>query len=233
MIHPVAVLAGGLATRLGPLTAAQPKSLLDVGGRPFIAHQLEELRRRGVERVVLCVGHLGERIEEVVGDGQSFGLQVEYAYDGPRLLGTAGALQQAAPRLGQAFFVLYGDSYLQIDYAAVQRTLEESGKLGLMTVFRNDGQWDASNIEFQDGRIVAYDKKRPTAAMKHIDYGLGMLRTEALSLIPTTPHDLAELYRALLARDQLAGFEAQVRFHEIGSTAGLEETRRLLTRGRT
>lgn len=228
MIPPVAVLAGGLATRLGALTSAQPKALLDVAGKPFIAHQLELLRRSGVERVVLCVAHLGERIEAAIGDGAAFGLRVDYSYDGPVLLGTAGALKRAAGLLGESFFVLYGDSYLKIDYAAVAGAFEASGKMGLMTVFRNQGKWDTSNIEFGDGRILAYDKRRPTAAMSHIDYGLGMLRAAALELVPPTPCDLADLYRELLARGELAGFEAAIRFYEVGSVDGLAELRALL-----
>ena len=227
-MFPVAVLAGGLATRLGPLTSAQPKALLDVAGKPFVAHQLELLRRNGVTRVVLCVGHLGERIQAVIGDGAAFGLKVDYAFDGPTLLGTAGALKQAAPLLGEAFFVLYGDSYLTIDYAAVQQAFVAGGTLGLMTVYRNEGRYDASNIELEGGRIVRYDKKRPTPAMRHIDYGLGMLRAAALDLVTGTPFDLADLYQQLLARGQLAGFEAPDRFYEIGSVAGLEELRRVL-----
>jgi NDP-sugar pyrophosphorylase family protein len=228
-LYPVVILAGGLATRLGPLTRDLPKSLLDVNGEPFVAHQLRLLREHGAERVVLCVGHLGEMIREYVGTGSRFGLQVEFAFDGPKLLGTAGAIRNALPLLGEAFLVLYGDSYLTCDYRAVQRAFVQSGKLALMTVFRNDGRWDRSNIELAAGRILAYDKKQPTPRMRHLDYGLGVFRRAAFDDLPADAfHDLEDLYRSLLGRGELAAWEADRRFYEVGSLAGLEETRRLL-----
>jgi N-acetyl-alpha-D-muramate 1-phosphate uridylyltransferase len=226
---PVAILAGGLATRLGPLTRQVPKSLLDVAGRPFIHHQLRQLQGQGVRRVVLCLGHLGERVLEAIGDGSAFGLEVLASFDGPELRGTAGAIRQALPLLGAAFFVLYGDSYLECDYQAVQRAYEASGRLALMTVFRNEGQWDSSNVEFRDGRVLAYDKAAHTAAMRYIDYGLGVFDRRAFDTVPEAgPHDLAAVYQGLLRRGELAGFEVTQRFYEIGSIAGLEETRRYL-----
>ena len=226
---PVAILAGGLATRLRPATEKVPKSLLDVNGEPFIAHQLRLLKANGVERVVLCVGFLGEMVRDVVKDGREFGLHVEYSFDGPALLGTAGALKRALPLLGHAFLTLYGDSYLLCDYASVAREFEASGKQGLMTVFGNEGQWDTSNVEFADGRIVAYNKKERTPRMKYIDYGLGAFTAKAFERVPADKaFDLAELYQAILADGELAGMEIKQRFYEIGSLAGLEETARFI-----
>src|ERR1035438_3813128 len=138
---PIAILAGGLATRLRPITETLPKALIEVAGEPFLAHQLRLLRRHGFERVVLCVGYLGEKIGAFAGDGRAFGLHVEYAFDGPQLLGTAGALRRALPLLGDAFAVIYGDSYLPCDYRAALAAFSESGKLGLMSVYRNEGLW--------------------------------------------------------------------------------------------
>lgn len=175
-----AVLAGGLATRLLPLTERVPKALLDIGGEPFIAHQLRLLHARGLEHVVLCVGHLGEMIQDTIGDGSQFGLRVDYSYDGPRLLGTAGALKSALPLLDDPFFTLYGDSYLNCDYRAVVETFERSGKLALMTVFRNEGRWDTSNVEYDGEQVRAYDKVHVTERMRHIDWGLGVLSHAAL-----------------------------------------------------
>jgi NDP-sugar pyrophosphorylase family protein len=226
---PVAVLAGGLATRLGPLARATPKCLVEVAGRPFIHHQLRLLQGQGVGRVVLCLGHLGEQVVAAVGDGSEFGLEVAYSFDGPELRGTAGALRRALDLLGPAFFVLYGDSYLECSYAAVQEAFQADGRLALMTVFRNDGRWDTSNVEFRAGRILAYDKGVRTAAMQYIDYGLGVWDRRALEVVPETGScDLAAVYREMLRRDELAGFEVTRRFYEIGSIAGLEETRRYL-----
>lgn len=229
LLIPVAILAGGLATRLQPLTATMPKSMVPIKGEPFIAHQLRLLRRKGAGRVVLCAGYLGERIEEFVGDGSGFGLQVEYSYDGGKLLGTGGALRQAAGLLGEAFLVIYGDSYLDCDYAAVEQRFLGSRKQGLMTVFRNQGKWDASNVRFENGRIMRYSKTDRSPEMAHIDYGLGAIRTEALERIPTdVPFDLARLYEGLLILGQLAAYEVHERFYEIGSFAGIRELEDLL-----
>lgn len=221
---PVAILAGGLATRLRPITDRIPKALVEINGEPFIAHQLRLLRTRGIRRVVLCLGYLGEMVREFVHDGSAYDLTVEYSFDGPVLRGTAGAIHQALPLLGNAFFVLYGDSYLPCDYAGVEQTFRGSGKKGLMTVFRNEEQWDSSNVEFAEGRILAYDKNNRTPRMHYIDYGLGMFERSAFEgLSAESIHDLAALYQDLLARDDLAALEMKERFYEIGSAAGMEE----------
>jgi NDP-sugar pyrophosphorylase family protein len=226
---PVAILAGGLATRLRPLTTTMPKALVEINGTPFIAHQLRLLRQNSITRVVICAGYRGEMIQEYVGDGGAFGLQVLFAFDKPRLLGTAGALKQALPLLGEAFFVLYGDSYLPCDYRAVQTAFEQSGHLSLMAVVRNDGRWDRSNVEFIDGKILEYNKHNPTPRMRHIDYGLGVFHRAALTTVAEgEPCDLAILYQELLAQGELGAHEVHQRFYEIGSFAGLEETRQYL-----
>jgi histidinol-phosphate phosphatase family protein len=230
-MFPVAILAGGLATRLRPLTETIPKALIDINGEPFLAHQLRLLRHGGIRRVVLCAGYLGEEIRRFAGDGARFGLEVEYSFDGPKPLGTAGALRRALPLLGDAFFVLYGDSYLPCDYGGVERAFRQAGKPGLMTVFANEGRWDASNIEFREGGIVCYDKARRTPQMRHIDYGLGALRgTVFESLAEDQVYDLARVYQDLLRRDELAGYEMRERFFEIGSRAGIQELEAYLAR---
>ena len=225
---PVAILAGGLATRLGPLTETVPKSLIPIGGEPFIAHQLRLLQKSGIQHVILCVGHLGQMIEQAIGDGGAFRLKVEYSYDGATLLGTAGAIRAALPRLGDSFFVMYGDSYLPCDYAAIEHEFLRSGKLGLMTVFRNDGQWDSSNVEYEEGRILSYSKKTRTARMRYIDYGLGAFHREAFTR--TGAADLAEVYAELLQANELAAVEVHQRFYEMGSPAGLKEITTFLSR---
>ncbi|MGB8591710.1 MAG: nucleotidyltransferase family protein [Candidatus Acidiferrales bacterium] len=226
---PVAILAGGLSTRLRPLTEKIPKSLIEVNGEPFIAHQLRLLRANGVRRVVLCVGHLGEMIRDVLKDGGAYGVQVDYAFDGASLLGTAGAVKNALPKLGDVFLVLYGDSYLVCDYAAIARSFSSSGKLALMTVFHNNDMWDSSNVEFEAGQILAYSKTNKTSRMHYIDYGLGAFRAAAFDSLPAgQPFDLARLYGDLLQGGELAGFEVTQRFYEIGSPAGLEETARFI-----
>ena len=228
---PIAILAGGLATRLHPLTERVPKALLDIRGEPFIAHQLRLLQSAGLKTVVVCGGYLGEMIRDYVGDGSRFGLEVLYCFDGPRLLGTAGALRKARPLLGDSFQVLYGDSYLLCDFLAVQDAFTKSGRQGLMTVYRNEGLYDTSNVEYSGGKIVAYDKKRRSPLMRHIDYGLGVFRAAVFDAIPDgQPYDLAEVYARLLAAGELAAYDVAQRFYEIGSTAGLEEMRQFLAK---
>lgn len=230
---PVAILSGGLATRLRPLTEAIPKALLELNGEPFIAHQLRLLSSRGIERVVLCVGYRGEMIRDFVGDGGRFGLHVAVVFDGPILLGTAGAIRHAVPLLGENFFVLYGDSYLPCDYSAVCSAFLRSGKPGLITVFRNEGQFDTSNVEFRDGQILRYDKKNSTPEMHHIDYGLGAFHADVFTALPEgVPCDLATVYQNFLSAEELAAFEVPERFYEIGSLQGIEETAAYLRRAR-
>jgi NDP-sugar pyrophosphorylase family protein len=226
---PVALLAGGLATRLRPLTEQVPKAMLEVAGEPFIAHQLRLLRRERISRVVICAGYLAEQIEAFVGDGRRFGLSVAYKIDGPRLLGTGGALRAALDQLGDEFLVMYGDSWLDIAYAPVVEAFRASGQPALMTVFRNDGQWDTSNVWFEDGRIRLYSKRERRPQMRHIDWGLSMARAEALAARPVNePFDLAEVYSDLSSAGKLAGYEVTTRFYEIGSAEGLKETDALL-----
>ena len=225
MSLPVAILAGGLATRMRPLTETVPKALLDVAGQPFICRQLDYLKAQGIERVVLCVGYLGEMIEEEVGDGSKFGLEVSYSPDGPKLLGTGGALRQALPMLGDAFFVLYGDSFLPVDFQAIAKAFEQSGKPALMTVLENGNRWDRSNVLFEDGVLVEYNKKTPRPEMGYIDYGLGVLLKTVLKARPEGENfDLADIYHDLSVSGKLAGYEVSERFYEIGSVEGLKET---------
>ena len=221
---PVAILAGGLAKRLRPMTETIPKALVTVAGLPFLAHLLRLLHTAGLRRVIICAGHLGEMIETEIGDGARFALRIEYSFDRPGLLGTGGALKRALPLLGRRFFVLYGDSYLPIDYRKAAFAFATGDKAGLMTVYRNQGRWDASNVQFEAGQILRYDKKQRTPEMHHIDYGLGILRGEALAPWPNDePFDLADVYRRLLSEDQLSGHEVTERFYEIGSPEGLAE----------
>jgi NDP-sugar pyrophosphorylase family protein len=220
---PVAILAGGLATRMRPQTDKIPKALLNVVDEPFIGHQLRLLRRKGVSNVVLCVGYLGEMLERHVGDGGAFRLDVRYSRDGKEPLGTGGALKNALSLLGEQFMVLYGDSWLEIDYAAVADAFLQSGMPALMTVYRNRGMHERSNAIFRDGRIFRYDKRKPAIDMEYIDYGLGCFQSSILRAWPEDIFDLADVYAALAASRRLAGYEAATRFYEIGSREGLWE----------
>ena len=221
---PVAILAGGLATRLKPITETIPKALVEIAGQPFIARQLAYLKEQGVSRVVLCVGYLGEQIRDVVGDGSAFGLSVSYAQDWPKLLGTGGALKAALPLLDEQFLILYGDSYLPIDFADVEGRFLAGGKPALMTVQRNADQWDKSNVLFVDDVLVEYNKRAPSTEMKHIDYGLGAMSAHILAnKFTTDAFDLADVYHDLSCSGHLTGYEVRERFYEVGSHKGLAE----------
>ena len=230
----LAVLCGGLATRLAPLGQALPKSLMEVAGKPFILHQLELFRKNGLGQIVLCAGFLGQKIQNYLGDGKKFGLEVKYSFDGEKLLGTGGAIKKALPLLGEVFWVMYGDSYLDVDFQKIYQYFLKhcQNKLGLMVVFKNEGRWDKSNLLFEKGRIVKYNKKKPAPEMKHIDYGLAILRKEAFGGAVEEVFDLADLYQNLVARCQMLGFEVFRRFYEIGSFTGLRETRKYFERNR-
>jgi MurNAc alpha-1-phosphate uridylyltransferase len=228
---PVAVLAGGLATRLRPLTETLPKALLPIAGEPFIFHQLSLLKRQQVEQVVLCIGHFGEQIRTSIGDGGRFGLKVRYSLDGERPLGTGGALKRALPLLGSHFFVLNGDSYLRCSYDEIESAYVACERLGLMTVFRNDNQWDSSNVSVQDGEIVEYSKSASRNDLRHIDFGLSVLASSVLADYPANAaFDLSAVYQDLTTRRQLSAFEMPERFYEVGSLAGIRDTEAMLSR---
>ena len=218
-----------MATRLRPLTEKIPKLLLEVAGEPFFSHQLRLLKKNGLTRIVLCVGHLGEMIVAQYGDGSKWGMQIDYSFDGPKLLGTGGALIRALPQLGDAFYVLYGDSYLPIDYQAVGRAFLVSGLPSLMTVFENREAYDASNVWFENKRIRLYSKTEKPPQMRHIDYGLGVFHAAAFADCPRDAVvDLATVQSGLSGRGELAGYEVKERFYEIGSPSGLKELDGLL-----
>ena len=221
---PVVILAGGLATRLRPLTEKIPKSLIEVAGRPFLEHQLVLLRKNGITEIFLCVGYLGEMIEALFGDGRTFGVHISYSYDGSKLLGTGGAIKKLLPKLPDSFFVLYGDAYLKIDYRAVADHFQKSAKPALMTVFRNENAWDRSNVWFEDGILHRYSKTKQLPQMRCIDYGLTICSRSIFEGYPINePFDLATVFERLSEQGELAGYEVHQRFYEIGSQAGLAE----------
>jgi NDP-sugar pyrophosphorylase family protein len=222
---PLALLAGGLGTRLGQLTAALPKSLVTVAGEPFIAHQLRLLAHQGVSEVVICSGHLCEQIQAFVGDGSQFGCRVSYSPDGAQPLGTGGAIRNALDRLGSYFWVMYGDSYLTAPFAPVLEAFLSSGKPALMTVFANENGSEKSNVMLSGNTVIRYDKHADKAQMTHIDYGLGLFRAELFRRWPgSATFDLSQLQSRLVDQGLLASYEVAERYYEIGSMSGLEET---------
>ncbi len=230
MSLPVAILAGGFATRLLPITEKIPKALVDVAGKPFILRQLEHLHVQGLDRVVICVNYLGGQIEAALGDGKALGMEIKYSWDGENPLGTAGALKKASRLLGDTFFVYYGDSFLPIDFQAVAAAFASCGHPALMTVLKNEDRWDKSNVIFVNGKLISYDKKNQVPEMKYIDYGLGIISASILKEVSEDKStDLSDIYRELSRDGRLAGFEVFDRFYEIGSHKGLDETTRYFT----
>ncbi|HEX4039277.1 MAG TPA: sugar phosphate nucleotidyltransferase [Acidobacteriaceae bacterium] len=221
---PLALLVGGQATRLRPLTATLPKSLVDVAGEPFLAHQLRLIRAGGIREVVLCCGFCGQQIEDFAGDGNQFDLRIRYSYDGEWPLGTGGALRTALPLLGRRFLVMYGDSWLTEPIQPVWRTFLDSGKPALMTVFRNNNRWGTSNVDYHEGLVVRYERRYCCPATHYIDYGLEAMEARVLAPWTVPVFDLGDVWSGLASCRMLAGYEASSRFYEIGSVQGLRET---------
>jgi len=220
----VAILAGGLATRLRPLTENIPKPMVRVSGRPFLEHQLNLLKENGIRDIVLCLGYLGKKVESYFGDGTRFGVNLKYSFEGKQLLGTAGALKNAQELLEDEFFVMYCDSYLLLDFEAVVSYFKKHHKLALMTVFKNHDRYEPSNVVVEGDLVRRYSKREKTRDMVYIDYGLNILRKEALNLVPPhEPYSLEELYAQLIDRQELLAYEVQERFYQIGSFEGLAE----------
>jgi NDP-sugar pyrophosphorylase family protein len=226
------VLAGGLGTRMRPHTETVPKVLLPVSGEPFAAHQLRLLRSQGFTDVVMCVGHLGEHVEDFVGDGAAFDLRVQFVSDGERLRGTAGALRHAldAGVLGERFAVVYGDSYLPIDVAPVWAAFEAARRPVLMTIYRNDVDPELNNVVYRDGRLVEYRKGVADPAMEYVDFGLSIVERAVVEqrVPPDAVVDLATVMEALSADDGVAGFVVDQRYYEVGSPSGLADLERYL-----
>lgn len=226
------ILAGGLATRMRPLTLNLPKSLLQIKGRPFLEYQLELLKEYEIKDVLLCLGYKGELIKDHFGDGKKFGVNLSYSFDGENLLGTAGALKKACKLLNENFFLMYGDSYLPYDYQRIEESFKKADKLSLMVAYRNQNRFDKSNLVIDEGLVKAYDKTFQGENLEYIDAGLSILKKEVLNLIPEDePYDLQELYKTLVSEQEMSAYEARQRFYQIGSFEGFEEFKNLVEKG--
>lgn len=225
------ILAGGLATRMRPMTESIPKAMIEIEGRPFLAYQLERLALESIRDVVLCVGHLGERIRRRFGDGRDFGVRLRYSEDGPRLMGTAGALKKAEPLLGERFFMLDGDAFLQVGYGELRDFFERREALAAMVVYDNKDKHASSNVVLHGERVAAYERTRAIPGLDYAHAGLSLLKKEALSLIPADrPSAQDELWPQLAAHGELFALRTHKRFYDIGTPRGLEEFRRFLAK---
>jgi len=224
MTLPVAILAGGLGKRLGQKTINKAKVLIDVAGKPFISRQLNYLRDQGIKDIVICIAYLGEQIKDYIGNGSKYNLKIFYSDDGDQLLGTGGSVKKACRILGENFFILYGDSFLPIDFSLVEKSYFQQKKPALMTVLKNEGHWDKSNAYFKD-KCVEYNKKNPQKNMHYIDYGLNVVKNSIFYNFPSNKaFDLADVFEDLSSKNLLAGLEIYDRFYEIGSINGLNDT---------
>jgi MurNAc alpha-1-phosphate uridylyltransferase len=225
----VVILAGGLGTRLRPLTNRVPKSLIEIHGKPFLEYQIELLKHNEINDIVLCVGHLAEQIKDYFRDGKVFGVDIQYSEEDKELLGTAGALKKAEPLLEETFFVLDGDSYLPLDYAEVMSYFKERDKLALLVVYRNYNRYDRSNVVIDAEMVKVYSREKQVPSMIYIHAGLSIVTKEALALVPDgQPVSQDELWSKLISRNELLAFETDCRFYEVGSFSGLEEFRQLM-----
>jgi len=224
MSIPVAIITGGLGTRLENKTLNKAKVLIDVAGEPFISRQLKYLSDQGLKDVVLCTAHLGKQIKDFVGDGSKFNLNVTYSDDGVKLLGTGGSIKKALNLLGKNFFILYGDTFLPINFLQVEKVYFQQKKPALMTVLKNKGRWDKSNAVFKN-KTLEYNKKNPKKNMNYIDYGLSIIDSVIFNSFPfNKTFDLADVFEDLSNKNMLAGLEIFDRFYEIGSINGLNDT---------
>jgi NDP-sugar pyrophosphorylase family protein len=219
----VAILTGGLATRLGNITKDCPKSMVRVEGRPFLEFQLDFLKKGGVEDIVLCTGHLGEQIEDYFGDGRQYGVSIRYSHE-DKPLGTAGALKKAEPLLEDTFFTIYGDSFVRLDFGHVMSFFNLQNKLALMTVYKNYNRFDKSNTEIDGNLVKRFSKKEKTSQTIYVEHGVNIFRKQAINMIPANEfYSLDDLFPRLIEQEELLAFEVNERFYEIGSLQGLNE----------
>lgn len=222
----IVILCGGLATRLSHLTKYTPKSMVEIEGKPFLEYQIENLKKHSIKDIVLCVGHLSEKIEEYFGNGEKFGVNLKYSYDKEKLLGTIGALKNAEPLLKDVFFIMYGDSYISVDFHKVRDHFMQHDKPALMVVYKNQDKYDRSNLIVQDNMVIGYGEKERTRDMIYVDYGTSVLRKKVLENVPKdTPYPTEQFFSELVKKRELMAFEVQERFYHIGDLEALEEFR--------
>ncbi len=226
------ILAGGLGIRLRPVTGRVPKPMISIHGKPFLEYQIDLLRRHSIRSLVLCIGYLGKKVREYFDDGSRYGVDIRYSEEGRRLLGTAGALKRAESLLDDEFFLIYGDSYLRLDYAAVMAHFRRHDRLALMVIYRNEDRYEPSNVVAADGFVQCYCKEKQLPEMIYINYGVSVLRKEALQYVPPRRvYSQEALYERLIQEHQLLAYETHERFYEVGSRRGLAEFSRFIASG--
>ncbi len=223
----VVVLMGGLGTRLKEYTKNCPKSMVEVEGKPFFDYQLNLMVKQGFKKFLFLVGFGGEQIEDYYGDGAELKISITYCYDGERLLGTGGAIRRAYHLLEEEFMVIYGDSFMDIDYEeTIYRFAlgKEEGKESLMTVLRNKNLFDKSNVLIKEGTLLLYDKHNPIPEMEYIDYGICLyLKKLWRDYEDGEAFDISKIQKEQSILGKMAVHIVTKRFYEIGSQKSLEE----------
>ncbi len=229
-IKQIAILAGGLSTRLYPITKKIPKSMVKINGRPFFEYQIDLCKKNGIEEIVLCVGHLWEQIRNHFGDGSRFGIKIIYSVENERL-DTGGALKNALPHLDERFFVMYGDSYLDVDWQEIADFHEKSDALGLMTTYQNNWQIEPSRVLLTpNGYVAEFNKENPRPEMKFLEYGLNILPKFIINKIAEKSFPISRYFDLFIEKKQLISFESKKRFYEIGCREGKEAFKKYISK---
>lgn len=226
----VVILCGGMATRLKPITEKIPKSLIEVNGTPFIKHQLDFLSSQNVKNVALLLGNKGEMVQAYLEKLNLNFTEIKYCYDGEKLLGTGGAILKSLDSFTEHFFVMYGDSYLNINFENVMNFFRSNPHFNsLMTVFKNDNLYDNSNVIFENGKLLLYTKNTNDSRLNYIDWGLSVFNKDAFySFSKLEEFDLSAVFDMSLKAGKLIGYEVFERFYEIGSFSGISELEKYL-----
>lgn len=222
----IVIICGGLATRLGNLAKKTPKSMMDINGKPFIEHQIEMLKKQNIKNIVLCTGHLSEKIESYLGDGKNFGVDIKYSYDGGKRLGPMGAVKNAESILEKDFFIMYGDSYIFVDFNKVYDFYKENNELVCMVVYKNKNKYDKSNLIVENNRVIGHKDLKVEGKIEYIDYGTSILNKKSLDFIPKDSFFSTEdFFKKMIKKNQLLAYEIKKRFYHIGNPKALEEFR--------
>ena len=217
----VVILAGGYGKRLGLLTKKKPKSLLTFNSKTFIFHQIKYFQKKGIKNFLILIGHDGEKIKKQISKYKFSYLNVDFSHDGKKNIGTGGALKKAKSKLFKNFFLIYGDTFPQINILKLKEAhLKKTSKF-TMCIYRNNDKYDKSNIILKNKKISKYSKSLTNA--KYIDYGVSMLNKSIILSSKKSSFDLKNIINQLLTKNLLNYFIVKKRFYEIGSFEGIKQ----------
>lgn len=218
-------MAGGLGKRLRPLTEKTPKPMVPVFGKPYLEYQLIWLKSQGIERILILTGYLGKKISLHFGDGSSLGVQIDYSQE-PEALGTGGALKFAEKKLDSLFFLIYGDSFLPVDYQDLKNYFFYAGRKIVVVVYDNQNHDTsvANNISLGENRLIQkYKKNSKDEDLSFVEAGVLVLKKEILSLThQNRKFSLEEeLFPILIREKEMCGYISQKPFYDIGTAQRL------------